>query len=598
MSKKSLPPPPIRTPIAGQTVDPNWARWFNELSPAISDATGQLGLQGVTGLPGSAGAAGADGAQGDTGVPGIQGIQGATGVFGQELVANIIPLGLPTDGTFSDGFFDFTETTMATDSIDELNEIMGAIAPAAPGNLSGSLTLANTTAFTAILPTGLPAAWYTSDKTAGDTVTDYVVDNTYNLLSPSQSSMFKSGTLSSGDVGTVSNLINAVTDATRLLTDGTGTTGNLQVTTLADYSSIWRICNAQINYTQTTEGYVAHRLKYAVSGASDQSTADTGIRYDGSNPTPVISATAATENTLSSSRFLSGIQYYYIGDTFDMTASVAGIANRAIRPTNPISYSMPGLTSVNKTINGSSFAYDQTYELADTGVALNAANVYDINARLTVIGTKPNGSLTGSTGATTNALVNTYPTTSTNCNIYMIDEYYRMPLFVDFSLILPITGLWTSSDPLVNGDGQLYNNGWVYPSINFESGYLPAQQSGTNYSSGFSGNQSVAWGCNIGVAHSSCTITFTGMNYTSISPYTTGDLNVMIRLPTETVWLDCGRSFGDGIGCRNDLGSSGSVLACTFGTASSTGSTGVMYIAVIMRTASAATASKLTIVGT
>ena len=181
----------------------------------------------------------------------------------------------------------------------------------------------------------------------------------------------------------------------------------------------------------------------------------------------------------------------------------------------------------------------------------------------------------------------------------MFDEKYRWKLSNDFSLIpgnyANPTGDWTSSTVLSNGNGQLYNSTWYYPSVNYSLGYLPAQAA--NYS-GFAGDQVIVWATNIGVAHSSMRIVFSGINFTDISPDGFGNLNMSIRLPNETVWLDCGRSFGDGNGCRNDGGSSGTVLALTFGTYTSTNSSGVVFIKVTLKNSSAAKASSMVITGT
>jgi len=180
----------------------------------------------------------------------------------------------------------------------------------------------------------------------------------------------------------------------------------------------------------------------------------------------------------------------------------------------------------------------------------------------------------------------------------MIDETYRWQLTTDMSSI-PVnysnpTGDWTSSALLVNGNGQLYDTRWTYPSINYTTGYLPVQTA--NYS-GFSGDQRILWAVNIGVAHSSMSIVFTGINYTDISPSGTGNLNLEIVLPSVTGWLDGGKAFGNGNGCQVGT-SSGNTLNLTFGTSSSSGSNGVVFIRVTLRNASAARASRMVVTGT
>jgi hypothetical protein len=296
---------------------------------------------------------------------------------------------------------------------------------------------------------------------------------------------------------------------------------------------------------------------------------------------------------------LSGLRYYSTSDSFDATSSITGLANKAIRPTNPISYSLTGIPIQNISINGATFAYNQVYDYT-TNMSISLANAYSINARLAITATKPDGIFTTSQSASQNRLVNTYSTTfSTNGNIYMIDENYRWQLSNNFNLIPGNfnnpTGDWLSSNLLVNGNGQLYNATWWYPNINYTSGYFPAQTA--NYSA-FSGDQVIVWACNIGTAHSSMRIVFTGILYSDIIQSGSGTLNLEIILPAESSWLDCGKSFGNGNGCRNDSGSSGSTLALTFGTHSSTGSNGVVFIRATLKNASCPKASAMIISGT
>jgi Uncharacterized protein related to plant photosystem II stability/assembly factor len=561
----------------------------------ITGALGGTGVQGQTGLQGLTGAS----TQGVTGVQGKTGLQGFTGVGAT--VANLIPLGLPTDGTFTSGIFPFVASTITTDAIDDLNGLLLAIAPAAPGALSGSLVMSGQTKYSAILPTGLSASlWYQDGMAAGSTVTDYVVGNNYVLASPDPTTAFKCGSTFGGDVGAIAHLDDNVATYTRNASSGAGTTGDLQVTSVALYNTIWHKANAQINYIQSTPGFKRHSLKYTV-GAVDQSTSDTLFWYDNSNLAPSFPAgLTVVQNTLVTSRYLSGVRYYYLGDTFNFNAQISNLANQAIKPTNPVSYSMSGLNNVDAVINGASFGYNQNYTLDQSGVALNASNAYSINARGLVTGRKPNGDSGSNSSASVNRLVNTYSTTySTNGNITMFDENYRFPLSTDFSLIPgSLTGNWNSLTTLSNGDVQLYNSVWTYPSINFTSGYLPAQ-AGDNYSA-FTGDQTVVWGVSIGMGYSNMSVVFTGMNYTDISPDHSGNLNFDIRLPSATDWLDGGRAFGstvgDSTGCQ--LGSSnGGTLNLTFGTSSSSYSSGVVFIRAVLKNVSAAQASHIVVTG-
>lgn len=567
----------------------------------LQGETGLDGIQGTTGLQGETGIQGSTGLNGLQGVTGLQGegvtgLQGVTGLSGASSSANELPLGV----NYTNGIFSWQDTTMTASALDDTNKLLLAISPTPPNALSGSLVFSNSTKYNAILPTGLSSAWYQDGKVAGDSISDYVIDNTYNLASPNTTTDFKVGSSFAGDEGTVQHLEDNTVVASRDVVDGVGVTNTIEILSVATYNTIWRKANARINYTQTTEGYKFHAMKY-VSTDIDQSSSVTKIWYDDQDVTPTFS-TAATivQNTLSSSRYLSGIRYYSTGDTFNISCAINDLANKSIRPTNPVSYSMSGINSANITINGSAFAYNDVYNMSVSAVAINTSNVYNINAILNVIATKPSGKNATSNSSTENRLVNTYSTTySTNGNIYMVDEYYRWTLSTDFSVIpgnySNPTGNWDSSQPLTNGNAILYNSVCDYPTINYTSGYLPTQ-TGTNYST-FSGNQVAVWAVNIGVAHSSMSIVFTGILYTAISAVGTGNLNFELRLPSESDWLDAGKAFGDGNGCR--LGSSsGSTLNVSFGTMTSSNSSGVVFIRVTLRNTSAGEISRIQTSGT
>lgn len=583
----------------------------------IQGITGLQGLQGITGIMGIDGVTGIMGTDGVTGLQGIQGvtgygIQGVTGIgAGATSIqyATELPLGNPPGG-FSQGIFPWDASTMSNPAFDQINSLLYAIAPSPPGSLSGDLILAGTTKYTAILPTNLDSSsWYRDGSVAGSAISDYIVSNSYTLSNANPSTTFKVGSTFGGDIGTVWHVLDGTNYNYRDVTQGVGTSGTIQITDVTTYNSIWRKGNARISYTQTSEGYRRHQICYTAPSIN-QITNNIKFWYDNVNGTPGFPQDSTiTQNSLTSTRYLSGIRYYYIGDTFDMSSLITNIAKKGIHPTSPIVYSMPGLIPVTTTISGASFPYDGTYNFQITD-ALDLVNVYNIDARLKIDSTKPNGLSASKITVTQNRLVNTYPINySTNCNVYMYDEYYRWKATDDFSVIPsnysnPI-GDWTSSDLLINGNGQLYNGTWYYPRINYTSGYLPTQTA--NYSV-FSGDQTIVWACNIGNAHSSMTINFIGLSsYTDIAPEGTSGtkyLNVVIRLPSvipsfaPTGWMDCGKSFGNGNGCRNDSGSSGTTVACTFGTSSSTGSNGVVFIKVVLKSSSVSTASRIVATGT
>jgi len=551
----------------------------------IQGSTGVQGVQGNTGIAGI----GFTGLQGMTGVNGVQGVQGATG-FGVD-VGNEIILGNPIEG-FYNGIFPLNDESIVTSTFNSINSLLLAISPAAPDILSGNLTL-SIVKYSAILPIGLNNAWYQNGVVAGSVINDYIILNSYSLSSQNPSTAFKVGSTFNGDEGVICHVLNGIEISTIDVIQGVGVSGSIQITSLVNYNTIWRKANARINYLDNNEGFKIHSIKYRTL-VLNQNTNNTFVWYDDSDLMPVVSSVTISQATLNSSRYLSGVRYYSLTDTFNIAALIDNIANKTIRPVNPISYSMSGISSVNIAIDGSIFSYNAQYGL-NRSITITNSNVYSIDSRLTVIGNKPSGKTASSLSGSANRLINTYSVNnSVNGDITMFDENYRFPMSTDFSLIPgSLTGNWNSSQLLVSGNVLLFGGVWRYPNINFSS-YLPVQS--VDYS-GFTGDQFLVYAVNIANAHSSMRITFTGMNYTSISPEGSGDLNISIRLPSVTGWLDCGRNFGDGVGCR--LGSSsGNILNLSFGTSSSSGSSGIVFIRITLKNSSVAQVSRMVILGT
>ena len=199
-------------------------------------------------------------------------------------------------------------------------------------------------------------------------------------------------------------------------------------------------------------------------------------------------------------------------------------------------------------------------------VTASIASKRSIDYQVTVTCRKPGRSNVSDESDSNNLLLDTYGITSDAVNEYFDDENRRLPdndgsAWPDNYDSVPalITGQWTSSAALLDGEAQVFNGGLYYPTIDFTTGYLPAQV-GRDYS-GFSPGDQVylrAFYDN-GVAHSNGSLEFGNLSGNGdIDPVGTGDINVEIKLPTQTGWLDLGVGFNnatfmadDGDGCRN-----------------------------------------------
>jgi hypothetical protein len=176
-------------------------------------------------------------------------------------------------------------------------------------------------------------------------------------------------------------------------------------------------------------------------------------------------------------------------------------------------------------------------------------------------------------------MVNTFGVTSTAANEYFDDENYRLPLnWSGTDTVSSLTGNWNSQAALANGNAQqgpvaTNENGLHCAAADYSSGRLPQQA--VNYS-GRTGAQRYMRGLQTTAPKSSIQLVLAGLAG-GISPVGSGDVNVEVRLPGQTGWLDAAKPY-NGIGAANDgdgclVGSvtySGSAtLNLTFGTKTS-----------------------------
>jgi hypothetical protein len=483
-----------------------------------SGSSGTSGIDGVDGADGTSGTSGIDGTSGTSGEAGTSGSSGTSGIGAGD---GTIPLGELPSGQVYDGLVPLNDTDQVNESINWINEVLTLIAPAKPGMLtSANLTLAGTTKFSAKIPSGLTSSWYSDGTTAGQTVTDYVVDNTFTLTSPTPTTAFYNG-LYTTPGGTL-QLFAGGSSIDSILTDTTGASTYLTVTDVSVYDSIWSKANAFASITQTLEGYQLYAFHHDLAG----NTNNLGVRYDDVASTPTFSsALSIAENTVVA-KWLSGIEYYGQGTTLDISfTGAAGIFQKAYHPTAVavVSQNTAAFTNINMN-PGSVPAYNDNYPVSNYTVTLSVANRASNSPSITVTLQKPDGKTALSTQTLAKRLC-TYGNYSTTTAEYFFDESQRVQLG-------SLTA-WTSTSALTNGNAQVRN------------GDLQFADS-TDYP-GFTGDQEFQRMFTKASA-STGTLTFAGITYTQISPYGTGDLNVLLGLDTDGQIFDLGRVVGDNNG--------------------------------------------------
>lgn len=477
-------------------------------------------------------------------------------------------IGTPTDGTYTDGFFDaWTGSTTIGDAVDDLNELVKDLAPSQAALLTGSTLsiISPPTFYTVKVSAGIPSLWYYGGASAGSTINTYYISGSLNLQSPSPSDTFRCGLKSSASTfGMVYHKRynpagNSDLYSYDLTTGVTGSSGDLTITSLATYNSIWKKANATVSYTQSADGYEAHTIRH-VSSPSTYSAGESNNfsvwldTYSASNPTPVFSAGPTATDVTPVNKYLSGINYYGYNSTFNMSFIAAnGIFNKCYNATQVARISGTGMNNLNLN-PGSTPTYTDTFDKSGGSVVLTTLDLVNqktMNKYLTVTLYKASG-LTTTANATISRAICTYGTSSTTTSDIFVDEAQRV--------IIGTTTSWTSSTTLSNGNAQVRN------------GTLQYADSG-DYA-GFSGDQEYQRFF-YKTSASTGTLTFNGgFDVANVSPYGSGDLNVLLYLDNDALFFDLGVAAGLGgngsskalaIGGKN-TGSSGTTLNWSIGT--------------------------------
>ena len=518
-------------------------------------------------------------------------------------------LGIPSDGSFDDGLFKFTPDTKVADSVDEINEFLLELAPEPPDSLDGTDLVANRSLHTGKLPMGLSTRWYADGNLAGDTISRILEYNNIELSSADPSNRFNKGNegflivdFDDGGTGFVevatldieanfdTSIVGPnVQDLSTWDNQGSGdpcndaivtfSGGSLQVTYCGWHNNFnkWQRMNAKINVTALKEGFSAFRLKHKIGSSEEKSNTYRIWHDDDSNPLIFSTNPDLSENTISSNKYLSGVRYYSIGDTFDISYVGSNVYRKCYHVDHVSRYKFDGQSNyvnVNPIVIP---MYTDSLSVSHT-ITIDRNDYYTIDARLTATLYHPWKSSVSATSLSHNILICTYGNVSTNKHEYFLDENYRLPIGNYDSIPSNITGQWNSQNTLTNGNALVFNRRVQYPTQDF-SLYWPT---GNPDYSGFSGIQKYVRAFSDTNAHNNVILTLNGINLNDIGQFGSGNVNIAIKLPTQTGWLDAGKYYSsgdftgvDGDGCL--VTKNGQNLELTFGTFS-TANSGYMII--------------------
>ncbi len=594
--------------------------------PAGTGSDGAPGLQGLRGPAGTQGSQGPIGTQGTQGPSGGQGPIGPVGADGSSSDACGIDIGTPTDGYISDGLLDWQITTKVCDALDDINEILAELAPAKPLSLEGeSLTMAGVSLFDG---NASEKEYQNYKSAAGESIDGtyvggkIVLSNAFTLTNPTVGDSEAGGddTFYPGDVGTLSS---------RITEDGleaeqgsidlvTGTpSSNLSLTLNAQnagYNSFtaWVRGDATIDAnTYVSTGYNKIVMRHNFESSNKDSEEYEIFWDDESAVQGVSSATSAAEDT-PVYRELSGIRSYTINSTFFLTGTYNNIFSNTYQSNAFTSddASFPGLTDVvislsdaawDGTISSPTPRFDDVAELGGSTnfvITITRVDRRATNARATVLLRKPGRTSLVAIEGSLFRLVDTFSDSSTVLDDPFDDEDYRLPdndgsAYPNNYDAVPgsLTGNWTSTDDLIDGEATVFHGSLYHgsssslPGGGDFTGRLPV---GPDYS-GFTSDAIYLRAFeDAGDPHNNGILELVGLTASDVSPVGSGNVNVEIKLPTETGWLDMGSIFNvaiftgaDGDGCQT--AQSGDDWSFSFGTFSTADSDFTVVVRIIIR---------------
>ena len=509
-------------------------------------------------------------------------------------------LGSVSDNSWMDGLFTFDKEYVASEAIDNINEALLELAPEQADSLQ-SIQLA---CDGASMASGYASAENINYETfAGDYYNYLTKSNNFKLYSPDSSfkradlgtlklylngveidsfdlgSAFveadRQGNQSSSNYGIKSR--GAKDDVGSTGTDGAirnSSIGMISIMNIGEFNSFkyWQKGKFRININPGTlrQGYnfiqVAHFYSQTV-----ETTQHFKLFLDTASSSPSPEDIMLTEKTISSLKYLSGIRYYSIGDTFNLEYSlINSYANTYVE--DPVSISMPGFQlehiSWNDQRNSGNSMPPKIDDVVvfNSEISLDEYNDYSTDAQMEFNTTTPFDSGVTKYSGSVNRYVNTFTNKSTDLIEWFVDENYRLPIASYDTIPTTRKNVWRSDLTLSNGNAMLLNQKLVYPSGTYNN-ILPVQT--VNYS-GFNGNQYYLRSFYKREPNSGAIINIQGITKNDLL---TSKIIIDIKLPGQTGWLSLNSYYDvalfsgmNGDGCLVSMDDSNGNIETTFGT--------------------------------
>jgi hypothetical protein len=321
----------------------------------IPVADGNIQLNSGGNLIGNITATGAN-VTGTLNVTGIVTIPAATGAID-------VALGTPTQGSLTSNALTLTTASSVSNSIAQLNTVLGKLVPASPPDFPASQTIAiqSTSSYRMADSFTQPdnTAAGTAAVAAGTTVSKTRRASSYNV-----NAITNAGP---GDSGTISVQLNGAAAGSRLLTtalDGAGTYSNLIITNNVDYNTVdssvaagfWSVFTSDASGT-VTSGWNEVLIDDTATTSSNKDT----WYYDSAAPgTPQFTSVVFTADATPSYTYSSTVPHYNNSNDFEIGFSVnrlsgnmyptsdtfiSGSGGGAFSSPSSVTYSTAGVTT-------------------------------------------------------------------------------------------------------------------------------------------------------------------------------------------------------------------------------------------------------------
>jgi len=536
------------------------------------------------------------------GTLGVTGNLIAGNLSATNFIGNAITLGTNTAGQLASNAVTLTSSTSITNSIAQLNFVLGKLVPTAPNNFPGGQSLTIST-----LSTYRMCNFVQTDNTVGANKSVAAGTSVSNVRRATTYTTSTIANVGPGDLGTVTSYRNNVAVGNVALIAGnvSGTYGNLVITHSGDYANVSSITPGfWYSFSSSLSGNVAPGWNevYIVHSGAGAGTNTPYWYYDASAPGTPAFSNLAINLTTNSSTYSSTIPHLNSSSSFTLTGNVSrlsgdmyptsdsfitGSSGGAFAAPSSITYATAGVTTPlaqNLYVSSGSQYFSTTaavsagFGSSASGPSLSSSNSYNTGtgtytSALGVTVLYKTG--TGNNIEETSITVTSVGTGSGNA-LRVIN-----PGSTDTPTITANTAFNSQTSTLQTYDATVVAAVLKHDQVNYSTGYLPV---GPNLSAGRTGPQYF-------------TFRFTRTTVSKFNVSVTGNVgNVWIALPGSSIdntstlngWIDMGYAYsGAGVpGANVSAGGNGTngcatggvfvsnssgtqSKTCTFGTVSS-----------------------------